>query len=107
MKTSWRRYEVLLPLRFNDGKEIPDALIAQTLLELRQKFGAISVESQTIRGHWQHRTKVYRDDLMRVFLDVQDIPANRQWFESMKVRLKKRFKQLDIWMTTYPIEVLK
>ena len=64
MKTSWRHYEVLLPLRFNDGKAIPDALIAQTLLEIRKKFcGQLSVESQTIRGHWQHRTKVYRDDL--------------------------------------------
>ena len=29
-----RRYEILLPLRFNDGQAVPDALIADTLLEL-------------------------------------------------------------------------
>jgi hypothetical protein len=26
-----RRYEILLPLRFNDGQSVPDALISDTL----------------------------------------------------------------------------
>jgi hypothetical protein len=37
-----RRFEVLLPLRFNDGTSVPDALIADTLLELETQFGAVS-----------------------------------------------------------------
>jgi hypothetical protein len=106
MKKSWRRYEVLLPLQFNDGRQVPDELIGQTLLELRKKFGALSAETQTIRGHWQRGSKVYRDELTRAFVDVQDTAANRRWFERLKVRLKKRFKQLDIWMVSFPIEVV-
>jgi hypothetical protein len=35
-----RRYEILLPLRFNDGQPVPDELVADTLLELEQQFGA-------------------------------------------------------------------
>ena len=31
----FRRFEILLPLRFNDGRPVPDELIADTLLELR------------------------------------------------------------------------
>jgi hypothetical protein len=48
MSISGRRFEILLPLRFNDGNEIPDALIADELIELRRKFGAVSSETQTI-----------------------------------------------------------
>jgi len=36
-----RRFEVLLPLRFNDGSAVPDDAIADTLLELEQRFGAV------------------------------------------------------------------
>jgi hypothetical protein len=49
---------------------------------------------------------VYRDDLVRVFVDVPDEAANREFFVEFKERLKQRFQQLDIWMTTYPLEVL-
>jgi len=50
MDRPYRRYELLLPLRFNDGTAVPDELFADTWLELEQRFGALSVESQHIRG---------------------------------------------------------
>jgi hypothetical protein len=43
---------------------------------------------------------------VRVFVDVPDISESRQFFVDFKQRLKARFQQIDIWMTTYPIEVL-
>lgn len=43
--SKWCRYEILLPLKFNDGQPVPDALIIQTLLELEQQFEAVSWES--------------------------------------------------------------
>jgi len=48
-----RRFEVLLPLRLNDGTPVPDAAVADTLVELEERFGAVSCESQTIRGRWR------------------------------------------------------
>jgi hypothetical protein len=45
-----RRYEILLPLRFNDGQSVPDALISETLAELENHFGAISWEPHPLRG---------------------------------------------------------
>jgi hypothetical protein len=101
-----RRFEVLLPLRFNDGTAVPGDAIADTLLELEQRFGAVSCETQTIRGQWRHEGQSYRDDLIRVFVDVADEPESRQYFIEFKERLKARFQQLDIWMTTHLIEVL-
>jgi hypothetical protein len=106
MSRSLRRYEILLPLRFNDGQSVPDDLVAETLLELEQQFGAVSTETQTIRGLWRHEGASYRDDLVRVFVDVADEPEHREFFLTFKERLKARFQQIDIWMTTYPIEAL-
>lgn len=97
---------MLLPLRFNDGNPIPDELIGETLIELRAKFGAASSETQVIRGFWEHEGQSFQDQLIRVFVDVPDLPEHRDFFREFKGRLKERFKQLDIWMTTYPIEVL-
>ena len=62
MSISGRRFEILLPLRFNDGSPVPEALIANTLVELRRNFGAVSSETQRIEGQWQHAGQVYRDD---------------------------------------------
>ncbi len=80
--------------------------MADTLLELEQQFGAVSTETQMIRGLWRHKGESYRDDLVRVFVDVADEPDHRRFFVEFKERLKARFQQVDIWMTTYPIEVL-
>ena len=102
----WRRYEVLLPLRFNDGRPVPDELISETLLELETHLGAVSWETQTIQGAWSSKGVRYRDELSRLFVDVPDLPEHRQFFAELKGRLKSRFQQLDIWMTTYPIDVV-
>ena len=106
MSSEFRRFEFLLPQRFNDGQPVPEELLADTLLELRRQFGAVSSETQIILGHWQHEGKPFRDDLVRVFVDVPDVPENRAFFRQFKERLKTRFRQIEIWMTTYPIEVL-
>jgi hypothetical protein len=106
MSNTFRRFETLLPLRFSDGQPVPNDLIADTLIELEQQFGAVSAETQTIRGQWRHEGQTYRDDLVRVFVDVPDVAESRQFFLEFKERCKARFQQIDIWMTTYPIEVL-
>jgi hypothetical protein len=106
MDKPFRRYEVLLPLRFNDGQSIPDKLIADTLLELEEHFGAVSCETQQIRGTWRHEGQSYRDDLVRVFVDIPDTPENRIFFVELKERLKQRFQQLEIWIVTHPLDIL-
>lgn len=106
MNNPYRRFEILLPLKFNDGTSVQWEMIADTLLELENQFGAISAETQIIQGRWHHQGVPYRDDLLRIFIDVGDTPDHRQFFLEFKAKLKDRFKQLEIWMTTYSIEVL-
>src|SRR5262245_6079791 len=48
MNVSYRRFEMFLPRQFNDGRLVPDELFGETLLEIRQRFGAVSSETQFI-----------------------------------------------------------
>ncbi len=105
MSSLQRRFEILLPLRFNDGTQIPEELLVQTVLDLRKQFGALSAESQIIRGVWEHAGQSYRDDLSRIFIDVADTSENQQFFRDFKEQLIIRFKQIDIRVTTYLVEV--
>jgi len=104
MSSLQRRYEILLPLRFNDGQPVPDDLIADTPAELEQRFHAISSETQVIHGLWESEGRTYRDELVRVFVGVGDTKANRKHFVGYKRELKARFQQLEIRMTTYLVE---
>lgn len=54
MSNLFRRYELLLPRQFNDHLGIPEELLVETLLELEQRFGAVSSETQIILGFWEH-----------------------------------------------------
>jgi len=104
--TALRRYEILLPLRFNNGQSVPENLLADALLELEKQFEAVSWETQIVRGTWQKAGQTYHDELMRLFVDVPDKAENRQFFIQFKDRMKTKFKQLDIWLVSYSIDVL-
>lgn len=104
MSSLQRRFEILLPRRFNDGQPVPEELLADTVLELRERFGALSHETQVIHGVWEQAGLQFLDDLNRIFVDVADTAENRQFFVDYKERLKARFQQIDIRVTTYLIE---
>ncbi len=106
MTSSFRRFEILLPLRYNDGTTIPDESFGQVIVDLRVRFRTVSSESQIIRGIWEHQDQIFRDELVRVFVDVPDTPENMQFFQEFKQTLMERFQQIDIWMTSYPIQVI-
>jgi hypothetical protein len=106
MSRVYRRFELLLPLRFNDGLPVPDGFIADVLTELEERFGAVSCETQSTRGQWRHQGQTYRDDLVRLYVDVPDLQEHRDFFTAFKERAKAKFGQIDLWMTTYLIEVI-
>jgi len=40
--------------------------------------------------------------IFRNFVDVPDTTETRPFFQEFKERLKTRFRQIDIWMTSHP-----
>ena len=98
-----RRYEILLPLKFNDGQPVPREQLARTHAELKERFGAISNESQVIKGD-DAESGSKGEPLTRVFVDVPDTAENAEFFRTLKERLKDRFQQVEIWITTFAVE---
>lgn len=105
MPNRLRRFEILLPLQFNDGREIPPELVADATLELVDHFGAVSYETQTVEGHWSYQGTLYRDSLVKLIVDIQDNKANRTWMREFKQRWRDRLEQIDLWLVSYEIEV--
>jgi hypothetical protein len=105
LSSNWRRFEVLLPLRFNDGRDVPAEWIAEAVLEIVDHFGAASYETQKVEGHWRHGGALYRDDLVRLLVDVPDLAQNRSWMRQFKDRWKARLEQVELWMVSYSIEI--
>jgi len=68
-------------------------------------FGAASYETQKVEGHWRQSGILYRDDLVRIVVDVADSPRNRQWMRQFKDRWKVRLEQLELWMVGYRIDI--
>ena len=105
MKNKWRRFEVLLPLKLNDGRDVPRALLGRAVNEVIEEFGAVSFESRAVEGRWRHEGIEYRDNLSKIIVDVADTERNRTWMRAFKRRWKKRLAQLELWMVSYPIDV--
>ena len=105
MRSRWRRFEVLLPLQFNDGRDVPADWLAEAVLEIVDQFGAASYETQKLEGHWRHGGVLYRDNLVRVVVDVPDAAKHRRWMKQFKDRWKTRLEQIELWMVSYSIEV--
>ncbi len=105
MNSKWRRFEVLLPLQFNDGRDVPVEWLAEAVLEIVDSFGAASYETQKVEGHWRHGGVLYRDDLVKIVVDVPDSEKNHQWMKQFKERWKTRLEQLELWLVSYRIEV--
>jgi hypothetical protein len=84
---------------------VPAAELADAVLEVVSEFGAATYETQKVEGHWRHTGVMYRDNLVRLVVDVPDLAKNRRWMREFKARWKADLDQLELWMVSYRIEV--
>jgi hypothetical protein len=101
-----RRYEILLPLTFNDGRPIPGDAFEQTREELVAQFSGVTLLPGSNRGIWVHEGVRYEDESIRLIVDVDDIPEIRAFFTAYKPTLLKRFEQLEIYIVSFLIDVI-
>ena len=105
MSSKWRRFEVLLPLQFNDGSDVSAELLAEAVLEIVDHFGAASYETQKVEGHWRHGGVIVRDNLVKIVIDTPDALSNRRWMKQYKDRWRSKLEQTELWMVSYAVEV--
>jgi hypothetical protein len=101
-----RRFEIHLPLRHNDGRPVDDDKLNQTREELVQRFDGLSVQPQSIAGMWVREGVRFEDVSVRLTVDVEDSLESRQFFLELKRVLLQRFEQIEIYIASYPVEIL-
>ena len=99
-----KRFEILLPLNYNDGSQIEAEKFDQTADELCDRFGGMTEDTVQITGTWKYGGTRYRDRLLRMRLDTTD-PKAGEFFKHAKETWKERFQQIDIWITSHEIEI--
>lgn len=102
----WTRYEILLPLRYNDGRSVEAAKFLQTHLDLIEGFGADTIDVVAALGSWKYEGVLYEDVLLRMTIDVQGSLQADDFFREYKEVLKARFQQIDIWISSHEIQIL-
>jgi hypothetical protein len=101
-----RRYEILVPLKHNDGRDVDGALIEETREELVAQFGSVTLCPSPVLGVWTHEGRRYEDELMRLVVDVEDVEPHREFFMGFKATLLERFEQIDIYITSHIVEII-
>ena len=103
-----RRYEIYLPLKYNDGKEIEPVKIQRIKQELVERFGAITVSSLSspYQGTWKYGGVAYVDDIIKVEIVASGDKVTKKFLKDFKERLKKSLRQVDILITTHGIQVI-
>ena len=103
---SFRRYEITLPTRYNDGSSVEPGKYLATRREIAARFGALTFLPQPVHGEWIHQQARYEDVNLRIVVDVEDTPENTEFFVNLKQTLKQRFQQLEIWIVSYEIRIV-
>ena len=100
-----KRYEILLPLNYNDGDVVEPAKFDQTAEELSERFDGITEDTLRATGTWKYGGTRYRDELLRIRIDSDD-PQAADFLREHKETWKNRFRQIDIWITAHEIEII-
>jgi hypothetical protein len=100
-----KRFEILLPLNYNDGTLIEPEKFDLTAEELCDRFGGVTQDTVRITGTWKYGGTRYRDYLLRMRIYTTDLTANA-FLQAEKEIWKERFQQIDIWITAYEVEII-
>ena len=103
-----KKFEIYLPLKYNDGEEIEPEKIKQVREELIAVFGALTVSalSAPFQGTWQYGGVEFIDDIVKIeVITAEDLKTNR-FFKKYKGHLRELFQQVDILITVQDIRTI-
>ncbi len=103
-----RKYEIYLPLKYNNGEAIESEKIVGVWDELAEAFGGITVSplSAPYQGRWKYGGVEYIDEIIKVEVVAANDRAAKKFLKEFKERLKESLQQIDILITTHGIQVI-
>jgi hypothetical protein len=102
-----RRYEILLPVRYNDGRDVEPRKLYDSKEEAMARFAGLTADSVVRVGSWRDAEGTrYNDETIRLTVDVDDTPEIKQAMVQYKAEMIERFQQKEIYIVSYPIEIV-
>jgi len=100
-----KKYEIYLPLKYNDGKEIETGKIKQIRDELITVFGARTVSSPSApyQGTWQYGGIDIIEDIIKIEIIASANKKTEMFFKRFKERLKLVLNQIDVLIIAHDI----
>ena len=103
-----KKYDIYLPLQYNDGRWIENENFDQVDDALYERFGGLTsvMREFPLRGLWGGESGVYRD-LITIYttIDFEPSESTTQFFEEYKEVLKSQFQQEEILITVQEIGI--
>ena len=98
--------QILLPLYNEEKKVFPADIFTNIRQQLTEKFGGITTYSRApATGLWKEKEdKTVKDAI--IIYEVMAENLDRDWWQSYKTQLEKIFRQDEILIRTWAIEVL-
>ena len=99
------KYEICVPLKYNNGAAIERDKIKQIREQLMAAFGAITVSSLSapFQGTWRYGGVEFIDDIIRIEVITKE---ELDFFKTFKRRLKRKLRQIEILITMQYIHVI-
>jgi hypothetical protein len=103
-----KKYEIYLPLKYNDDREIEPEKIKQIREERIAVFGVLTVSSQSApyQGRWKYGGVDFIDDIIKIEIITGANRKTERFFKEFKERLKRLLKQVDILITAQNIRTI-
>src|SRR4051812_67023 len=109
MARTARRYDLDLPLTFNDGRPIPVERFEQVERRLLERFGGVTSQQRDfpLRGIWQGEAQLYLDQaIVMTALDFRR-QGSARFITGAKRDLLRQFEQLEILITESTLRVYR
>ncbi len=103
------RFELLVPLFYNDGTPIESEHIDRALNDLMEQFGAYRYQpTAPYEGAWtdvqpEQVPTMYRDRLLLLTVDTGREERVVQWFANFKQGLAETLRQVEIYIAVTEI----
>ena len=96
--------QILLPVHFCDGANVPPELFSQVRAELTERFGGVTAYTRSpATGLWKRSEEdIERDQVIMIEVVVETF--DRAWWAAYRTMLEERFGQEEVHARALAIE---
>jgi len=103
-----KKYEIYLPIKYNDGTDIELEKFRQVKVTLSALFGGLTMSPMAapFEGTWIHQGTEYKDMVIKLEIITSDDEKLEKFFREYKETLKEVFQQKEILITVQEVKTL-